>query len=173
MRLEAEGPLDATGALVAVRISFRSSIKIEADASAVTAGGLTVLGKAVAINPLTRGENGPIANGDHLEIRASLDRDGNLVATRIVKQAASTRVFLQAPVTAKDAVAGTLTMLGITLTTNSQTELRKSTDVNDTAVDSATFFAQITPNVTVVKVRWDAFSSLTLPVKQAEIELGK
>jgi hypothetical protein len=66
VKLEAEGALDANGAIAATKISFRSNIKIEADASGVTATGLTVLGKTVAVNPFTRTDNGPVANGSHL-----------------------------------------------------------------------------------------------------------
>ena len=173
VKLEAEGPLDANGAIVATKISFRSSIKIEADASAVSASGLTLLGKTVVINQFTRLQNGTPVNGDHVQVRASLDRDGNLIASRIVIESASNRAFLQGPVTARDSAAGTLTILGTPIATNSQTEFRVSTDSSEQAVGAAAFFAQLTPNVTVVKVRWDAFTGTALPVNQAEIEVGK
>ena len=172
-KLEAEGPLDASGAIVAVKISFRSSIKMEANASAVSATSLTLLGKTVAINQLTRIDNGPIADGDHLEVRASLDRDGNLIASRIVKKSASSQAFLQGPITASDSAAGTITILGNTILTNGQTEFRISTDSSEAAVTAATFFARLSPNITIVKVRWDNFTDIALAVKQAEIELGK
>lgn len=171
-KLEAEGPLDASGAIVAKKISYRSNIKIEADASAVSATALTVLGKTVAINQLTRIDNGPLANGNHLEIRASLDRNGNLVASRIVKKSASSQAFLQGPVAAADSAAGTLIIVGSAIATNSQTEFRVSTEAGELAVNSANFFALLSPNITVVKVRWDNFTDIALPVKQAEIELG-
>ena len=172
-KLEAEGPLDASGAIVAVKISFRSSIKMEANASAVSATSLTLLGKTVAINQLTRIDNGPIADGDHLEVRASLDRDGNLIASRIVKKSASSQAFLQGPITASDSAAGTITILGNVILTNGQTEFRISTDSSEAAVTAATFFARLSPNITIVKVRWDNFTDIALAVKQAEIELGK
>jgi len=172
-KLEAEGPLDASGAIVAKKISYRSNIRIQADASAVSATALTVLGKTVAINQWTRIDNGPLANGDYLEVRASLDRNGNLIASRIVKKSASNRAFLQGPVTAADSAAGTLTILGSVIATNGQTEFRVSSDLSELAVNAASFFALLSPNITVVKVRWDNFTDIALPVKQAEIELGK
>ena len=171
-KLEAEGPLDANGAILATKISFRSNIKIQATASGVTGTGLTILGKSVAINGSTRVDNAPISSGDYLEVRASLDRDGNLIASRIVKRSASTQAFLQGPVTAFDSAAGTVTILGSVLSTTGA-EFRISTDSSEAAVTAATFFANLTANITVVKVRWDNFNLITDPVKQAEIELGK
>ena len=169
VKLEAEGPLDANGAIAATKISFRSNIRIEADASAVTATSLTVLGKTVAINQLTRIDNGPVVNG-HVEVRANADRNGNLIATRIVVQGASTKAFLQGPVTAADVTAGTLTILGNVIVSDASTEWRVSTNSTELAASKAAFFAQITPNVTVVKVKWDPFTGVTAAIKEAEIE---
>ena len=171
-KLEAEGSLDANGAILATKISFHSNIKIEADASSVTASGLTLLGKSVAINSFTRVDNGPIANGSHIEVRAMADRDGNLLATRIIVQGASTKSFLQGPVTASDSTAGTLTILGIALVSDNNTQWRVSSSTSDTPVSKAAFFAQLKPS-SVVKAKWDPFTALTAPIKEAEIELGK
>jgi hypothetical protein len=178
VKVGAQGPLDASGAIAAVKVSFRSTIKIEADASAVTASGLTVLGKPVAINQLTRIDNGPVANGNHVEVRASLDRNGNLVASRVIVRSAApdaTIAFLQGPVTAADAAAatGNLTILGIPVTT-AGAQFRISTDQPASqATAPADFFAQVKTNVTVVKVRWRPFTATTAAVDQAEIQLGK
>lgn len=169
-KLEAEGPLDASGAIVATKISFRSNIKLEGNASGVGATGLTLLGKAVTINQFTRIDNGPIANGDHVEVRVTKSGDV-LIASRIIKKSASNQAFLQAPVTAFDSAAGTLTLLDSVILT-SGAQFRISTDSTEAAVNSATFFARLTANVSIVKVKWDSFSSLAAPVKEAEIELG-
>lgn len=174
VKLEAEGPLNASGAIVAVKISFRSNIKIEADALDVTAGGLTLLGKAVAVNALTRVDNGPVTDGSHVEVRAMPDRNGNLIATRIVVMSASTKVFLQGPISAFDGTAGTLTILGFPLVTDGNTQWRvSSSSSEETAITRAEFFARLQANISVVKVKWDPFTALTAPVKEAEIELGK
>jgi uncharacterized protein DUF5666 len=170
--LEAEGSLNASGAIVATKISFESNIKIEGDASGVTTTSLTVLSKLVAIDQLTRIDNGPVANGDHVEVRAIRDRNNNLIASRIVKQSASTKAFLQGPVTAADSTAGTLTIVGTLVISDNNTEWRVSSTASDTPVTKATFFSKINANVTVVKVKWDPFSSLGLPIKEAEIETG-
>jgi len=173
IKVEAEGPLNAGGAIEATKITFKSSIKLEGDASAISASGLTLLGKSVAINSFTRIDNGPLANGSHVEVRASLDRNGNLIASRIIVQSASTRAILQGPVSAFSAAAGTLTILNTAIATNGTTEFRISSDAADQAVTAAAFFGSLTANVSIVKVRWDNFTTLAAPAKQVEIELGK
>lgn len=172
VKLEAEGPLNSSGAIAATKISFRSNIKIEGDASSVSASGLTVLGKTVTIDSFTRIDNGPIANGSHVEVRASLDRNGNLKAARIIVLSASNKAFLQGPITAADSVAGTLTILGSTLVSDSATQWRVSSTTTEAAVTKAEFYAQLKAS-SVVKVRWDSFTTMTAPIKEAEIELGK
>jgi hypothetical protein len=172
VRLEAEGPLNASGAIAATKISFESNIKIEADASGVSATSLTVLGKTAAINQFTRIDNGPVANADHVEVRALRDRDGNLIATRIVVQSPSNKAFLQGPVTAANGTTGTLTILGTAVVSNGSTEWRVSSTSTDLPVTQAAFFAQVHTNVTVVKVRWDSFTNTSVPIKEAEIEIG-
>jgi len=177
-RLEAEGLLDANGVIAATKISFKSNVRIEADASAVTLTSLTVLGTTVAINQLTRIDNPPILNGSHVEVRAVSDRDGNIIATRIKVQGASTKAFLQGPVTAANGAAGTLTILGTTtvpgiaIVSDGNTEWRLSDNETDAATtnNKTAFFAQIILNVTVVKVKWDPFVSVSTPIKEAEIE---
>ncbi|HKV87366.1 MAG TPA: DUF5666 domain-containing protein, partial [Candidatus Dormibacteraeota bacterium] len=149
------------------------NIRIEGDASGVTAAGLTVLGKAVVINQFTRVDNGPVANGNHIEVRAVSDRNGSLVATRILVQGASTQAFLQGPVTAADAAAGTLTIVGSAIASDGTTEWRASSTSTELPVTKAAFFGQINANVTVVKVKWAPFASVAAPIKEAEIELGK
>ena len=172
VKVEAEGPLDSNGAIAAAKISFRSNIKIEADASNVTATSLTVLGRSIAINQFTRIDNPPVAG--HVEVRAVPDRDGNLIATRIVVGAGNPgRAFLQGPVTAASGTAGTLTILGTPIVSDSSTTWRASSTSTDATVLKAEFFAQVRANVSVVKVRWDSFTVTTAPIKEAEIEIGK
>lgn len=101
------------------------------------------------------------------------DRDGNLLATRIIAQSPSNKAFLQAPVTAANSTARTMTILNTPIVTNSQTQWRISSTSSELPVNDAQFFAQLKLNVTVVKVRWDNFALLSDPIKEAEIELGK
>jgi hypothetical protein len=171
VRLEAEGPLNSSGAIAATKISFESNIKIEADAAAVSGTSLTVLGKIVAINQFTRIDN-PFVSGDHVEVRAILDRNSSLIATRIVVKSASNKAFLQAPVTAANGTLGTLTILGDAIVSDGSTQWRASSTSTDMPVTQAAFFAQVQANVTVVKVRWDSFTNVSVPIKEAEIEIG-
>jgi hypothetical protein len=173
IKLEAEGPLDSSGAIVAIKVSFRSNIKLEGDASGVTASGLTLLGKTVSINQYTRLDNGLPVDGNHVEVRAKLDRDGNLIATRIRVQSADTKAFMQGPISAADSAAGTITILGNTVVSDVSTQWRVSSTSSEVAVTKAEFFAKLKNNVTVVKVRWDGFTSTAAAIKEAEIELGK
>lgn len=173
VKLEAEGTLNSSGAIVAGRISFRSNIRIEANASAVTATGLSVLGKLVAINPLTRFDGAQPVNDDHIEVRAIIDRNGNLIATRIKILGTSTKAFLQGPVTAQNSAAGTLTILGYTLVADGSSEWRVSSTPGELPVNKAAFYAQLKTNISVVKVKWDPFNLITDPIKEAEIELGR
>lgn len=172
-KLEAEGPLNSSGAIAASKISFRSNIKIEADATAVTATGLTVLGKPVIINQFTRIDNGPVVEASHVEVRAKLDRDGNLIATRIKVLSPSSKAFLQGTVSAADGTAGTLTILGTSLVSDGSTEWRVSSTPGELPVSKAEFFAQLKANISVVKVNWDSFVAISDSIKEAEIELGK
>ena len=171
--VEAQGALGANSVLTAAKITFRSNIKIEANVTAFTDKvSLTVLGKQVAIDQFTRTDNGPVAVGSHVEVRAKLDRDGNPIATRIVVRNPDVRAFIQAPISAVDTTAGTMTVMGTAITTNAGTEFRTSSDTADAAVTAAVFFGQLKANVTVVKVRWNA-GNTALPVDQAEIEVTK
>lgn len=172
VKLEAEGPLDSDGAILASKISFHSSIQIEGDASAVTPAGLTVLGQTIITNQFTRGDTALLANGDHVRVRAKADRNGNLIATRIKIQSPSPRASLQGPISAADSSLGTLTILGTTLASDNSTEWRLNTKPGDMPVSQADFFAQLIVDASVVKVRWDTFTTLTAPISEAEIEDG-
>lgn len=170
VKLEAKGTLDSSGVIAASKISFRSNIKIEGDASLVSGTALTVLGQTVAINQLTRLDNGLPISGSHIEARAKLDRDGNLIATRIRNKGGS-NYFLQGKVETFDSAVGTLTILGFPATSDNATEWRMSSTATDVPVTRTEFFAQLT-STSVVKVKWNT-PGTSLPIKEAEIELGK
>lgn len=179
MKIEAEGPLDLTGAIVATKISFRSNIRLEADVTALTPGtSLTLMGKAVAINQYTRIDQnaGPLNLGSHVEVRAFVNRDNALVADRITVKGASAKVFLQG--TVNTVGAGTMTIMDITANTDALTTIfRVSNDALPTepSVAPGVFFAQLRAKITVVKVRWADNATFVGggAVEEAEIEIGK
>ena len=169
MKVEAEGPLK-NGVIAATKISFRSNIRIEGVAT-VTASGLTLLGKSITISKFTTRQD-LFISGDQVEVRAMLDRDGNLVATRVIKRSnVDGKAFLQGPVSVD--AAGAVSILGTTIVTDAATQFRVSTDSTEAAVTKDAFIAKAKIKGTVVKVRWDNFTAVTVPVKEAEIELGK
>jgi hypothetical protein len=174
VELEAEGPVDASGTIAATKITFESSIKIEGDVTAVSVDGTaTVLGKNIAANQFTRFDTGIPLVGDHVEVRAVLDRNGDILATRVRVLPASTKAFLQGTVTDFNAVAGTMIILGTSIVSDAGTQWRTSSTASDAAVTQTEFFAKLTTNVTIVKVKWDPFVGAAVPIKEAEIEIGK
>jgi hypothetical protein len=172
VRLEAEGLLDASGAIAATRIRLVSQIKLEGDVTGFL-GGLDLLGLTVGLDPFTRIDTPIDLNlNKHVQVTAILDRSGALKATRIVVLPGSSKAVFQGPVSALDASAGTLTIQGQTLVSNGATQWRASSTASEAAVTKAAFFAQVLPKATVVKVRWTHFGLLTDPVTEAEIQLG-
>lgn len=170
IKVEAEGPLNADGAIAATKVSFRSNIRIEGDVTAIDGKSLTVLGKTIAFNPepMTKLDNGLPAINQHVEVRAFLDQNKKLVASRIkvVKTVPDPDIAIfQGPVTNFVATAKSLSILGGTLgdpTTQIDaiagvgTEFRISTDTSDVDAvvpNSAAFFATLKVN-DVVKLRF-------------------
>jgi len=93
------------------------------------------------------------------------DRFG--LATR-VDATSDDRLYLQAPVSSKDAAAGRLVILGITVQTGSGTEYR---DSSGAAITAAAFFDLVVVPRTVVKARSRLpMSGSTLSADQVEIE---
>lgn len=171
-KVEAEGKI-VGGVLVAAKISFRSTIRIEALPSVITgagkAGSLTLLGKTVTTSANTDFHN--LANlaaigSNRVQIRGSLALDGSIVASRI-ETVGGGHDFVMAPATAK--TADTLTLLGDLVTTNAATEYR---GMNDAVLTKAAFFDSVSVGPapapkTVIKAR---FGATPLLAEQLEIE---
>lgn len=94
-KIEVEGSINASGAIVAESIEFRASgaLRVEAQVETVQAGQLTLLGIDIRVNDATRYEDSSdldlenfgfsdIFVGDYLEVRGYEDQDG-FVATQI------------------------------------------------------------------------------------------
>jgi hypothetical protein len=188
VKVEAEGTLDANGTLVASKIEFKSGsggsgpsgiVKLTGIASAVdvSARTVTMFGKTVQINDLTELKDNlqlqnVVAGTARLDVRASLDAGGNVIAQR-VEITNDTRDTVQARVTAKNDSSFTLTLLD-TITAalgGSGVEFR---DTGGATISRDQFFAAITPRSataagTLVKVR-GTFSGSTLTADRAELE---
>jgi hypothetical protein len=84
-----------------------------------------------------------------VEVRGRLNAAGEIVATR-VESTKDDRLYLQGPVSAKDAAAGRLTLLGITVQAGAGAEYR---DSSDAALTATAFFDLVVVPRTVVKAR--------------------
>lgn len=186
LRLEVEGSINTKGVLQAVKVDIKpdSSIRIDANVDEVSAptNSLTMLGIKVMVNDLTRLEDksdielssfglGNINVGDRIEMRGFLD-GSNLIASRLEREDTSPdpdeKVELQAPLEASNAAAGTMTLLGITVpaTTALGTEFE---DENDNPISQAAFYTALGTG-TIVKVKWDPFTSTMNPADEVSLE---
>jgi len=181
VKVEAEGHLNI-GVLVADKIKFkRAQVRIEALATAVdmVARTVMVMGKTVQVNDLTRLDdalNTITANTDRVEVRAYVDKDGTIIAVRLKKAGGGSDIF-QAPVSAKDATAKTLTLLsGVNAIAVSLSGTPEDHFLNyvHAPIGSAAFFGAVTPasgttTGTLVKVK-GAYSAGTIIATEAELE---
>ncbi|NTW59058.1 MAG: hypothetical protein HGA43_07820 [Nitrospirae bacterium] len=181
VKVEAEGHL-SIGALVADKIKFKSAqVRIEALATAIdtTARTVTVMGRTVQANDLTRFDdalNTITANTDRVEVRAYVDKAGTIIAIRLKKVGGGSDA-LQAPVSAKNATAKTLTLLdggnAIAVSLSGTPEDHFLNYVH-APIGSVAFFGAVTPASgttagTLVKVK-GTFSAGSITGTEAELE---
>lgn len=182
IRLVVEGHLDANGALVAQKVSFRQrgggTVRLIADTDTVdvTAHTVTLLGIVVRIDIHTQFKDDAggerdfrlerIRLRDRLEIRAFIDAQGHVVATRLRRHGPNTEILLQGPV---DSVANpNLVIQGIEVRTDATTECE---DSHGRDITVAQFFAAVRSG-TIVKARGVLLrgSPVTMRATQVEIE---
>jgi hypothetical protein len=173
IKVEAEGHVTG-GVLIAEKIKFKDSIRIEANADANGSAG--VIGLTVVTSSLTEVKNlagsiGGILAGDGLKIRGYLNNGGTITATRIegISAVGANNIRLQGSVSAKTPNTS-LTILGITVDTTT-VEAGGFRDINDVSITADAFFAlvKITAPATLVKAR-GSFAAGTLSAKEVEIE---
>lgn len=163
-KIEAEGIL-TNGVLVASKVSVKQStaikvnIIVEAPVEAIDATSITVLGQKFTFNKLTQMEDktgdhpklnignifGTITVGDHVGVRGFKNSSGNLIATRIERNA-GTKVVLQGALEAETA-SPTLKILGLNVTTSSSTKFKTA---GGGGSDATTFFSAV-PTGTIVR----------------------
>ena len=66
-----------------------------------------------------------------------------------------------------DPVAGTVTLLGVTVNTSGSTQFR---GFDDQPISASQFFAAIVEGLTVVQAKWDPFTDVSAPAKELELE---
>jgi hypothetical protein len=192
-QLEVEGSIDASGAIVAIKveIELEKNLKLEGNAAAgafnATTSKLTLNGVAVDIVSTTRlidssGSTATaltlssVAAGDHLQITGFVTAAGAVQASEVQRTKASNLTFIQAPVSAKTAT--TLTILGITVDTSSVVQAKDFVDnssgtkvigTGTVAAAQAAFFAKVVAGTTVVKAK-GAITGTTMAATEVEIE---
>lgn len=181
-RLEVEGVLDGNGALQANKVKFEDNdarLQAQVDTNGVdtAAGTVTLLGIPVSISSTTGMEDkrdgissfslADIGDNDYLEIRGFIGANNTFVATELRRDKSDSKVEIRGPVSVKDPVAGTVTILGVTVNTNSSTELK---GLNDERLTASQFFDAIFEGLTVVKAKWDPFSDSSQSAKELELE---
>jgi Domain of unknown function (DUF5666) len=187
VKVEVDGVLDPQMVLVASKVKFkRSRIVLQGLATAVdaTAGTLTVLGRPVHANDLTRidarpdsgGGNSDLladvtANVDCVEVRGHME-GAVLVPERIKELSQCNADVIQANVTGENETNATLTFFGglvASLPANAEFE-----DANETAITRAAFFALVhaadaNSQGTLVKLR-GTFTAAAFTTDEAEIQ---
>ena len=178
VRLEVEGVLDVSGILQADKIKFEDNdarIQARVDTSSATDGTVTLLGITVSITSTTDMEDKrdnvspftlvDIGKDDYLEIRGFIGANQTFIASELRRESDGSKVEIRGPVS--DPVAGTVTILGVTVNTNSSTELK---GLNDERLTASQFFDAIVKGLTVVHAKWDPFSDTSQIVKELELE---
>jgi hypothetical protein len=159
-KVEVDGHVPAAGgALHAEKVSFRAGVRITAPIESYTGTSLRLLGVVVQLPSWLRNDVGALSSGLVVEVRGTPTADGlGVVASRIGAGSGGNvdRVFLRAVVTAADATAGTLKVLGFTVSAGGASLKVSSADgtsSTDVSLTPAAFWSAVDPGRTVVKVR--------------------
>jgi hypothetical protein len=155
-KVEVEGSLSG-GVLTATKVSFRESIRFEANIATMGTNTLTVAGLPgimVETNSLTRFKNVNFAGlsvGNNLKIRGRPGANGIVIATEIEQKSVSpdSRVIMQAVASAVS--APNVTLLGIAVNTSPISD-NNFKDINDATIGRTAFFQQAAPG-RLIKVR--------------------
>lgn len=175
VKVEVEGVINGAGTLVADKVIFKSSeaVRVEGTVSFIdeTAGTVaTDVGLTFEIRTLTELEDdrdgvapfglSDLQVDDYVELRGFLDGP-ILVAAELEREEFDTRTRLRGPVTAEDEAAGTVDILGITVS-----GVVGLTDYDST---QAEFHAEVEIG-TFVEAEWDPFVSTDEPADSLSIE---
>jgi hypothetical protein len=175
VKVEAEGHLSG-GILVANKIAFKETVRIEANVTAMALDSATVLGKTVVTTSRTDlSSAGTVTVGDGVRIRGFLNNDGSITAMRVEKRSNpvdADKNILQGPVTSKDAANKKMVILGITIDASGVMSRISDDSPDDSDVAFANidaFFAAVTPGRTIVKAK-GTVSGSTISATEIEIE---
>jgi hypothetical protein len=171
-KLEVEGSIRG-GVLVANKVRFLDSIRLEADVATRSASSFTLVGMpgiTVSVNALTAYDG--VANlaavqpGDHVRVRARPAPGGGAVALQVeLRNGGNRDTILQATVDAVN--APNLTLLGQVVDTTAIAN-NEFKSLNDAVIGRAAFFAAVRVN-TLVKARGTPNGN-TIAWNQIELE---
>jgi hypothetical protein len=181
-RLEVEGVISSSDVLQASKVKFEDSdarIQANVDFGGVNVedGTVTLLGIPATITGETALEDkrdnispfslSDIQAGDYLEIRGFIGASGAFVATGLRRDDNNSKVEMRAPASQKDPVAGTVSLLGVTVNTSGNTQFR---GLDDQPISASQFFDAIVGGLTVVQAKWDPFTDVSAPARELELE---
>lgn len=174
VRVEAEGRMSGSS-LIAEKIEFEESIRMETNVQVVGTDSITVLGKTVFLTSRTEKDKfvDPVElAGQGVKVRGFANLDGaTITATRIEKldnPVGLDQHELQGPVGSFDAAARTLVILEITVDASGPGVQFDADD--DNPVSPSQFFAALTENRTVVDVR-GTFDAPTATIQADRVEI--
>lgn len=182
IKVEAEGPLSG-GVLNATRVTFKESIRFEANVATVSGNTLTLQGlpgvTIQADSDITRMENttgpGSLSAGNNLRVRArTAGNSGNMVATRIILRdpTPDNRLIVQGPVDSFDSVSGQVTLLGNLVTVDTTTIQNDEFEFEDQVIGRNAFFISlIQGDIVKARARLNTLSSDTKIWEAIEIEV--
>jgi len=180
-RLEVEGVI-SSGVLEAVKVKFEDNdarIQANVDSGGVNVedGTVTLLGIPASITGETDLEDqrdgvspfslSDIQAGDYLEIRGFIGANGAFVATELRRDDDDSKVEIRARASQKDPVAGTVTVLDVTVNSSGNTQFR---GFDDQPISASQFFDAIVEGLTVVQAKWDPFTDVSAPARELELE---
>lgn len=137
---------------------------------------VTILGVSVRTTSVTRfsGDDSSTMNfdslrvGDYAEIDAAFTSSG-LLATKIEIDEIDDEALLEGPVTRLDASQRQVEIAGVSIFYDDDTEFEFDQDTGDQEVDEQSFLNAVSVG-TIVKAKWETFSSVAVPVDELEIE---
>ena len=177
VEVDVQGTVNASGTLVAKKVEVRpeSLSLVRGLVDSVTAGGnnLTVLGVAITTSASTELDDKSsqhvklfrltdLRAGDYVEVHGTEGPPGTLSASTLERDNAESRSYLQSM--ALNVAAPSLTVLGVTVTTNTQTHFQGRGGMASGAAD---FFSQAANHIVTVR---GSFSAGVLTADQARIE---
>ena len=183
MKVEVEGNIDVNGILQATSIEVRASTNLRVtatvDAGSVdtVAGTFETLGITIVTDELTQFEDksdldapafgiDDLMDGDYVEVRGSIDSSSStfILASRVEREDFDVRIDLRGFVQAESGT--TLTVLGVTITTDGDTQYRNTSDA---PISETEFFDQVDID-TLVDAQGVATGATTILVEQLELE---